>query len=85
MFLSNEWNSCVYSTKVDGQAIAQLVRHDQRFWMGVEELCVVNEPLVKVLRLVDGQKPQWATCMRSWIGPRKLSIGTMRTRGKRAY
>jgi hypothetical protein len=34
MFLSDEWVACVYSTKQDGQAIAQLVRHDQRF--GVE-------------------------------------------------
>jgi hypothetical protein len=57
MFLSDEWKSCVYSTKVDGKAIARLVRHDERFWRGVEELCVVSEPLVKVLRLVDGEKP----------------------------
>jgi hypothetical protein len=31
MFLSNEWDACVYSTKQDGQAIAQLVGHDLRF------------------------------------------------------
>jgi hypothetical protein len=49
--------SCVYSTKVDGQAITQLVRHDQSFWIGVQELCAISEPLVKVLRLVDGDKP----------------------------
>jgi hypothetical protein len=40
MFLSNEWAACVYSTKQDGQAIAQLVGHDQRFWSGVGEVCV---------------------------------------------
>jgi hypothetical protein len=57
MFLSNEWNACVYSTKVDGQAIAQHMRHNQSFWTGVEELCAISEPLVKVLRLVDGDKP----------------------------
>jgi hypothetical protein len=28
-FLFNEWATCVYSTKQDGQAIAQLVGHDQ--------------------------------------------------------
>jgi hypothetical protein len=49
MFLSNEWATCVYSTKQDGQAIAQLVGHDQRFWSGVGELCTISEPLVKVL------------------------------------
>lgn len=57
MFLSDEWAACVYSTKQDGQAIAELVRHDQRFWSAVGEVCTVSEPLVKVLRLVDGDKP----------------------------
>ena len=27
------------------------------------------------------KSPQWGTCMRPWIGPRKLFTGTMRTRG----
>jgi hypothetical protein len=27
MFLSDEWNACVYNAKPDGQAIAQLMRH----------------------------------------------------------
>jgi hypothetical protein len=57
MFLSNEWAACVYSTKQDGQAIAQLVEHDLIFWSGVGEVCTISEPLVKVLRLVDGEKP----------------------------
>jgi hypothetical protein len=54
MFLSNEWAACVYTTKQDGQAIAQLVGHDMRFWSGVGEVCTISEPLV--LRLVDGEK-----------------------------
>jgi hypothetical protein len=57
MFLSDEWAACVYSTKHDGQAIAQLVGHDLIFWSGVGEVCTLSEPLVKVLRLVDGEKP----------------------------
>jgi hypothetical protein len=57
MFLSNEWVACVYSTKQDGQAIPQLLRHDQRFWSGVGEVCTISEPLVKVLRLVNDEKP----------------------------
>eukprot|EP00253_Pinus_taeda_P032823 PITA_32823 len=28
-----------------------------RLWVGVQEVCAVTEPLVKVLRLVDGAKP----------------------------
>jgi hypothetical protein len=31
MFISDEWNAFVYNTKVDGQAIAQLVRHIRVF------------------------------------------------------
>jgi hypothetical protein len=57
MFISDEWNSCVDNTKVDGQAITQLVRHNQSFWMGVQELCAISEPSVKILHLVDGDKP----------------------------
>ena len=57
MFLSDEWTACVYSTKQDGHTIAQLVGHDQRFWSALGEICTVTEPLVKVLRLVDGDKP----------------------------
>jgi hypothetical protein len=44
MFLSNKLNACVYNTKLDGQAIEQLVRHNQSFWMGVGR-CV---PLVNL-------------------------------------
>jgi hypothetical protein len=48
--------TCVYSTKQEGQAITQLVGHDQRFWSGLGKVITISEPLVKVLRLVDGEK-----------------------------
>jgi len=57
MFLSDEWNACVYKIKLDRQAIARLVRHDQIFWIGMSEVCAISESLVKFLRLVDGDKP----------------------------
>jgi hypothetical protein len=57
MILSHEWNSCVQNTKVDGQAISQLVRQNQSFWMRVKELCNISEPLVKIIFLVNGDKP----------------------------
>jgi hypothetical protein len=55
MFVFGEWRDCKYSRRVDGRAIAKLVYSDS-FWEGVEEVCSVVEPLVKVLRLVDGDK-----------------------------
>jgi len=56
MFVSGEWRDCRYSRREDGRAIGRLVYSDS-FWEGVEEVCSVAEPLVKVLRLVDGDKP----------------------------
>jgi hypothetical protein len=55
MFVSGEWRDCRYSRRVNGRAIARLVYSDS-FWEEVEEVCFVAEPLVKVLRLVDGDK-----------------------------
>ena len=31
--------------------------HNQKFWSVVGEECTVSEPLVKVIRLVDGDRP----------------------------
>ena len=55
MFVCDEWRDCAYSRREDGKTIAKLVYTDS-FWEGVEEVCSVTEPLVRVLRLVDGDK-----------------------------
>ena len=34
--------------------------YTETFWQGVEEVCSISEPIVKVLRLVDGEKPAMA-------------------------
>jgi hypothetical protein len=57
MFLSYEWHAISFSHKLEGEAICKLVSYQERFWVGVEEVCTISEPLVKVLRLVDGDKP----------------------------
>jgi hypothetical protein len=56
MFVSDEWHDCAYNRREDGRAIAKVVYNDS-FWEGVIEVCLVSEPLVKVLRLVDREKP----------------------------
>ena len=56
MFVCDEWRDYRYSRREDGKAIARLVYLDS-FWEGMEEVCSISEPLVKVLRLVDGDKP----------------------------
>ena len=34
--------------------------YTETFWQGVKEVCLISEPIVKVLRLVDGEKPAMA-------------------------
>eukprot|EP00253_Pinus_taeda_P027464 PITA_27464 len=57
MFLSANCRSLSISRKPKGEGICRLVSYDQSFWAGVEEVCAISEPLVKVLWLVDGDKP----------------------------
>ena len=56
MFVCDEWRDSTYSRREDGRAIAR-VAYNNSFWEGVVEVCLVSEPLVKVLRLVDSDKP----------------------------
>eukprot|EP00253_Pinus_taeda_P006022 PITA_06022 len=56
MFVSDDWRNCRYNRRPDGKAIAKMV-YSKTFWRGVEEACAVSEPIVKILRLVDGEKP----------------------------
>eukprot|EP00253_Pinus_taeda_P015582 PITA_15582 len=48
-----------YNRRHDRKAIAKMV-YSKTFWHGVEEACAVSESIVKVLRLVDGEKPAMA-------------------------
>eukprot|EP00253_Pinus_taeda_P003827 PITA_03827 len=83
MFLSADWCSLSISHKPEGEGICRLVSYDQNFWAGLEEVCAISEPLVRVLRLVDGDKPARATCMRLCIGPKKPFVLIMQIRETR--
>ncbi|KAK9276942.1 hypothetical protein L1049_006480 [Liquidambar formosana] len=56
MFSHTEWLSSIYSRRPDAQAIKSLL-HLERFWKSAHEAVRVSEPLVKVLRIVDGDMP----------------------------
>ncbi|KAF8379292.1 hypothetical protein HHK36_028725 [Tetracentron sinense] len=56
MFSHAEWLSSVYSRRPDAQAIKSLL-YLERFWKSAHEVVTVSEPLVKVLRIVDGDMP----------------------------
>ena len=57
MLLSQDWRELSISRKPEGEGICRLVSYDQSFWAGVEEVCAISEPLVRVLQLIDGEKP----------------------------
>lgn len=53
MFLSKEWGECKWSTKPKGIKTYQTIV-SQAFWMNIAMCVELFKPLVKVLRLVDG-------------------------------
>jgi len=57
MFLSPEWCALSFSTKPEGQTAFNLVTYRQNFWDAVTKVCTITKPLVKVIRLVDADKP----------------------------
>eukprot|EP00253_Pinus_taeda_P002252 PITA_02252 len=56
MFLGPKWMAFKHSKTLEGIEIVALVFNDG-FWKDAEEIIVVTEPLVRVLRMVDGDKP----------------------------
>jgi hypothetical protein len=57
MLLSDKWKNSNYSKTADGKGIEKLVFH-YPFWRDADEVIAISEPLVKVLRMVDGDKAQ---------------------------
>eukprot|EP00253_Pinus_taeda_P008701 PITA_08701 len=57
IFLSDEWRALTFTHKPEGEAICRLVSYQEDLWVRVQEVCTFTKPLVKILRLVDGEKP----------------------------
>ena len=55
MFSSDEWNQSNWSNKPEGKELKRKV-YEETFWRKASEVVKLAEPLVKVLRLVDGEK-----------------------------
>lgn len=53
MFVSDEWESCKDSSYVEGRS-SYYTCLSPPFWNGVSRVVKVLEPLVKVLRMLDG-------------------------------
>eukprot|EP00253_Pinus_taeda_P031114 PITA_31114 len=80
MFLGPEWMASKHSKTLEGIEIAALVFNDG-FWKDVEEIIVVMESIVRVLRWLMVTNPLWVTFMMQWISqrrPSKEDMGMMR-------
>ena len=55
MFASTEWDECIWSKQAKGKSAFATVM-SVSFWNGVTQCLKVFAPLVRVLRLVDGDK-----------------------------
>jgi hypothetical protein len=56
MFSCDEWNASQWSKKAEGKEVVEKV-YEKAFWKQAEEIVLFSAPLVKVLRMVDGDKP----------------------------
>ncbi|XP_030924837.1 uncharacterized protein LOC115951844 [Quercus lobata] len=58
MFTCDQWVESRYARDVMGKEVAAIVLEDREFWLQCQQIVKINEPLVRVLRLVDGdEKP----------------------------
>ncbi|KAG6648808.1 uncharacterized protein LOC122316382 [Carya illinoinensis] len=58
MFTCDKWIVSSYSKSNIGKEIAEIVLEDREFWAQCQFIVTISEPLVRVLRLVDGdEKP----------------------------
>ena len=55
MFTSEEWNSCKWSKEAMGKKVCSYVLQES-FWRSILYALKLSSPLVKVLRIVDGEK-----------------------------
>ncbi|XP_012845516.1 PREDICTED: uncharacterized protein LOC105965507 [Erythranthe guttata] len=54
MFVSEVWTSSSYARKHDGKEVVDLVSCNAKFWSSIKYCLRCVSPIVKVLRLVDG-------------------------------
>jgi hypothetical protein len=56
MFCCDEWSASQWSKKAEGKEIVKKV-YEKAFWKRAQEIVLFSAPLVKVLRMVDGDNP----------------------------
>ena len=54
MFGSEKWQKSPFAKKKDGELVREIIMADKNFWSSIQYCLKSTLPLVKVLRLVDG-------------------------------
>ncbi|XP_039144882.1 uncharacterized protein LOC120282190 [Dioscorea cayenensis subsp. rotundata] len=54
MFASEEWARCSYSPNMEAKKVEAILLLDDKFWKSIKYCLKCASPLIKVLRLVDG-------------------------------
>ncbi|XP_027915185.1 uncharacterized protein LOC114174548 [Vigna unguiculata] len=54
MFVSEAWTTSKHASKTEGKQVVSIVLFDVRFWKSMQYCLKCVTPLVKILRLVDG-------------------------------
>ncbi|XP_027907629.1 uncharacterized protein LOC114166942 [Vigna unguiculata] len=54
MFVSKAWTTSKHASKTEGKQVVSIVLSDVRFWKSIQYCLKCVTPLVKILRLVDG-------------------------------
>ena len=58
MFTCDQWVESRHARDVMGKEVVAIVLEDREFWLQCQQIVKISEPLVRVLRLVDGdEKP----------------------------
>ncbi|XP_057856303.2 uncharacterized protein LOC131065720 [Cryptomeria japonica] len=75
--VGEEWSSSSYAATARWTDMADCIFDEGGFWTPRDEIVKFVKPLVVLLRVTDGKSLQWATYMRTWIGPRRPSNPSM--------
>ena len=56
MFTCDQWVDCGHARDVMGNEVVAIVLEDKEFWLQCQQIVKISEPLVRVLRLVNGDE-----------------------------
>lgn len=84
MMLSEEWVTSKYSRTTEGKEVEKILL-DNNFWRKLDKVQTSISPLIKVLRVVDGDKQPAMGLIYDAIDRAKLAIAEVKNNDKEKY